>query len=84
MNYDTNPYEYRMFIYSLLTNSKSWAEEEPSVYNDLERRMRAYTIEFVIVPADGDPLLYETLGSFANRIYINNSYVVYHISYLNQ
>lgn len=83
-NYDENPYEYRMFIYSLLTNSKNWAKEDPSVYNDLERRMREYTIEFVIVPADGDPLLYETLQSFANRIYMNNSYVVYHISYLNQ
>lgn len=83
-NYADNPYEYRMFIYSLLTNSKNWANEEPTVYEDLERRMREYTIEFVIAPADGDPLLYETLGSFANRIYINNSYVVYHISYLNQ
>ncbi|MGL4373564.1 MAG: DUF6077 domain-containing protein [Turicibacter sp.] len=80
--YEENPYDYKMFLYSIITDSDRFAEHDKGVFEDFERRLRAYTVEFLIVPTDGNIMLYDTLNSFATRVYINDSYMVYHMSYL--
>ena len=83
-NYDENPYDYRMFLYAIITDSHRYAEHDPGVFDDLERRLREFSVDFVILPMGGAPQLYDAFRSFSERVYINEEYVVYHIEYLPQ
>lgn len=81
-NYDENPYDYRMFLYAIITDSHRYAKNDPGVFDDLERRLREFSIDFVILPLGGAPQLYDAFRSFSERAYINDEYVVYHLEYL--
>lgn len=81
-NYDENPYDYRMFLYAIITDSHRYAKNDPGVFDDLERRLREFSIDFVILPMGGAPQLYDAFRSFSERAYINDEYVVYHLEYL--
>ena len=42
-NYDENPYDYRMFLYAIITDSHRYAKNDPGVFDDLERRLREFS-----------------------------------------